>query len=55
MPVVVKMSQKTNPEVGRKRSKNPEKWSRNIRKNDRNKVHLVQIIIELAKKVLIFD
>ena len=49
------MAQETNPEVGRKRSKNPEKWSRNIGKRARNKVQLVQIIIELAKKVLIFE
>ena len=53
--VVVKMSQETNPEVGRKRSKNSEKWSRNIGKKARNKVQLVQIIIELARKVLIFE
>ena len=48
--VVVKMSQETNPQVGRKKSKNPEKWSRNIGKKARNKVYLVQIIIEPAKK-----
>ena len=39
------MSQETNPDVGRIRSKNPEKWSRNNRKKARNKVQLVQIII----------
>ena len=55
-PYQVKMSQETNPEVGRERPKNPEKWSRNIGKKARNKVQLVQfIIIELAKKVLIFE
>ena len=49
------MSQETNPEIGRKISKNPEKWSWNIGKKARNKVQLVQIIIELEKKVLIFE
>ena len=49
------MSQETNPEIRRKRSKNLEKWSRNIGKKARNKVQLVQIIIELAKEVLIFE
>ena len=48
------MSKETNPEVERKSSKNPKKWSGNIGKKARNKVQLVQIIIELAKKVLIF-
>ena len=52
--VVAKMSQETNPEVGR-RSKNSEKWSQNIGKKARNKVQLVQITIELAKNVLIFE
>ena len=49
------MSEETNPEVGRKRSKNPEKWNQDIGNKARNKVLLVQIIIELAKKVLIFE
>ena len=53
--MVVRMSKETNPEVGRERSKNPEKWSRNIGKKPRNKVRLIQIIIELAKRVLIFE
>ena len=44
------MSQETNLQVGRKESKNPEKWSQNIGKKARNNVHLVQIIIEPAKK-----